>query len=64
MRVSNLVYLISRFTDNCAFKYRFPMEIPRIATAIPGKRNMGLKMTMTLSFVNMPMNSLKTQYSD
>jgi len=31
------------------------MEIPRIATAIPGKRKMGLKKTTTLSFVNIPM---------
>lgn len=41
-----VTYLISRLIDNCALRYIWPINSPRIVTMIPGSKNIGLNSTM------------------
>jgi hypothetical protein len=46
-----MMYLISRFTDSCAFIYQFPSAAPRNATPRPGNTNIGVNNTIAPSFM-------------
>jgi len=48
-------YLISRLTESCDLRYKFPTENPMKPTKTPGTKKFGVKITMTLSFMMIPM---------